>query len=817
MSDRHTARILDHISDRRYEPRTLRQLMAELGVPKDQRDAFKHAAEKLLNEDQIVLGSENTVGLPPVGDTMVGTYRSHERGFGFIVPDALTEHGDLFVPPGNMADAMDGDRVKAKVIRAKGNRGAGKSPFTGRILEVLKRADRQFVGTLVQRGKTYMVQPDGRKLGDPIVVRDAQTTNAKLGDKVVVDIIDYPDANKRELAEGVIIEVLGESGIPDVETQSIIRAYALGGKFSKEVMEQARAAALKMDGTEDQIPADREDLREELILTIDPPDAKDYDDAISIKKFDQGEAAWELAVHIADVAHFVEPGSALDEEAYNRGNSTYLPRKVIPMLPEVLSNGVCSLQEGVDRYAKTVFITYDKGGNVLTQRFAKTVIRSSKRLTYLEAQALIDDDIREAVKHSKSTDTPIKYPREVIQALKLMDELAKTIRKRRLKDGMISLGLPDVELVFGETGHVVDAVEEDDAFTHTLIEMCMVEANEAAARVFHALDLPMVRRTHPDPDSHGLKDLRMFARVAGYNIPANPSRQEMQWLLDKVRDTPAQHAVHMAVLKTLSKAEYSPALIGHFALASDHYTHFTSPIRRYPDFVVHRALNAVIDAAAQDKVLSKPIKPRASSPALKKLGKKVSKDKRVPSEDELKVIGRHCSDTERNSERAERELRKYLVLQLLETMLGDDFAATVTGVTGQGAFLQIDRYLVDGFVKLDALPGDKSDRWKLNPNTGALVAQRSGKTISIGDRFTVRIADIDLPRRQMELVVLDDRKPKRGGKAHQSDNKGKGKKRRGDSKSHEFARNKDQPKNNKVSKRKKPSSMQKKKRSRKRR
>ncbi len=810
MSDRHTSRILDHIADRRYEPRTLRQLMAELGVPKDQHDDFRSAADRLLGEGQIVLGSENTVGLPPVGDEMVGTYRSHERGFGFIVPDALTEHGDLFIPPGNMADAMDGDRVRAKVLRSKGGRGAGKSPFTGKIVEVLQRADRQFVGTLVKRGNTFMVQPDGRKLGDPIVVRDAQSTNAKLGDKVVVDIIDYPDANRNEWAEGVIVEVLGESGVPDVETQSVIRAYGLGGKFEPQVMQQARDAARKMDGTDERISDDREDLRDELILTIDPPDAKDFDDAISITRLDQGEAAWELGVHIADVAHFVEPGSALDEEAYARGNSTYLPRKVIPMLPEVLSNGVCSLQQGVDRYAKSVFITYDRKGRALTQRFAKTVIRSSKRLTYLEAQALIDDDIRAAKKHSRSTESPIKYPRPVIQALKLMDELARTIRQRRLGDGMISLGLPEVDLVFNETGHVVDAVEEDDAFTHTLIEMFMVEANEAAARLFHAIGVPMVRRTHPDPDSHGLKDLRMFARVAGYNIPANPSRQELQWLLDKVRDTPAQHAVHMAVLKTLSKAEYAPALIGHFALASEHYTHFTSPIRRYPDFVVHRALNAVIEAATENETTLRLAGDgkRQGAGALKKLGKKVAKDPRVPSEDDLKLIGRHCSDTERNSESAERELRKYLVLQLLSTMLGDDFAATVTGVTGQGAFLQIDRYLVDGFVKLDALPGDKQDRWKLNPNTGALVAQRSGKTISIGDRFTVRIADIDLPRRQMELVVLDDRNPKRGGSTHQPDKKGK--KRRGDSKSHEFARAKGNRGSGKVSKRKKPSAMQKK-------
>ena len=575
-----------------------------------------------------------------------------------------------------------------------------------------------------------------------------------------------------------------------------------------------------MEGTDASIPDDREDLREVLILTIDPPDAKDFDDAISLRKIDDpGDAAWELGVHIADVAHFVEPGSALDQEAYNRGNSTYLPRKVIPMLPEVLSNGVCSLQEAVDRFAKSCFITYDAQGHVLTQRFAKTLIRSAKRLTYLEAQALIDDDIREALKHTRAAGD-IKYPRPVIQLLKCMDELAKVIRARRLRDGMIVLGLPEVDLIFDDAGHVTDARTEDNAFTHTVIEMCMVEANEAAARLFYAMGVPMIRRAHPDPDAHGLKDLRSFARVAGFNIPARPSRQELQWLLEKVRDSPAQHAVHMAVLKTLSKAEYMPDLIGHFALASEHYTHFTSPIRRYPDFIVHRALNAVIEIAAGDEQFAKGFGPKSKSEQLKKLGKKAAHDKRIPNEDELRVLGRHCSDTERNSEAAERDLRKYLVLQLLDTKLGEDFAATVTGVTGQGAFLQIDLYLTDGFVKLNDLPGDKADRWQFNPNTAALVAQRSGRTIAIGDRFTVRIANIDLSRRQMELVVLDDRNPKRDGKGK---TKGKTttrkKTRQGEPEAQPLARatgGKDDARS-KVSRRKKPGMMKKRSHKRKKR
>lgn len=805
MPNRFAKRILDHLADRRYQPRNLRHLIDDLGITSEQRADFVKAVEDLLKNDQLVCGSEDTIGLPPVGDEIIGRFRSNERGFGFIIPDELTEHGDLFIPPGKSSDAMDGDRVRAKVRRERGRAGGGRSPFTGIIVEVIQRADRQFVGTLMKKGKTYLVNVDGRAIAEPIVVRDAEATNARAGDKVVIDIIDYPDPRRNELAEGVIIEVLGESGVPDVETQSVMRAYGLGEKFDKKVVEEARAASRKMEGTEDAIPDDREDLRDTLICTIDPPNAKDYDDAISITKLEgKGDAAWELGVHIADVAHFVELGGALDEEAYSRGNSTYLPRKVIPMLPEVLSNGVCSLQEGVDRFAKSVFIRYDAEGHVLGQRFAKTVIRSSKRLTYLEAQALIDDDLREARKHCKSE---AKYPRELIQTIKLMNELSRTIRDRRFKQGMIVLGLPEVELVFDDAGHVVDAQPEDDAYTHTLIEMFMVEANEAAARLFNDLKIPMIRRVHADPDAHGLKDLRSFARVAGFNIPAKPSRKELQWLLDKVRDTPAQHAVHMAVLKTLSRAEYAPTPIGHFALASEHYTHFTSPIRRYPDFIVHRSLNAVLD---QQREAGLPMDQPLRGRGLKQIARKVANDERVPSEEELVEIGGHCSTTERNSTQAERELRKFLVLQLLSNRLGEDFSATVTGVTGQGAFLQIDAYIVDGFVKLPDLPGDKADRWQLNPNTGALVAQRSGRTIAIGDRFTVRVASIDLPRRQMELVILDDRKP-RSKQASGDSKSGKKKKRRGGSQDQAMLPAKDR-KGAKVTRRKKSSTMKKKKR-----
>ncbi|MEM7626589.1 MAG: ribonuclease R [Planctomycetota bacterium] len=807
MSQRHASRILDHIADRRYAPSTVRELVDELAVSDEQVDAFRSAIDELLASGQVVRGSADTIALPPPGKNMVGTFRRHEKGFGFLMPDELTEHGDLFIPPGNVGDAMTGDRVKAKVIhekrRASGGASGDKSPYIGRIVEILQRAERQYAGVLIQKGKKFGVEVDGRIFSEPVLIRDPHAKNARPGDKVVIELTEYPD-DRGGSAEGVITEVLGEAGEPDVETLAVMRSSGLVEKFSDAVLRDARAAARKLD--DHAIPADREDLTGEMICTIDPPDAKDYDDAISVTKLAPGDAtsdgrhisgaAWELGVHIADVAHYVEPGSALDEEAYARGNSTYLPRKVIPMLPELLSNGVCSLMEGVNRFAKSCFLTFDAKGNVLDQRFAKTVIRSAKRLTYLEAQALIDDDIREARKHCK---TEPKYPRELIQCVKRQDELARVIRKRRMNDGMIVLGLPAVELVFDETGRVVDAVPEDDAFTHKIIEMFMVEANEAAARAFSAVEVPMVRRVHADPDAHDMTDLQSFARVAGYNIPAKPSRKELQSLLESVRGKPAQHAVHMAVLKTLSKAEYSPAMIGHFALASQHYTHFTSPIRRYPDFVVHRSLDVMLEHLEAMKAGGK-------KPSGRKLGDRLRRDERIPDEEAMKKIGQHCSATERNSESAERELRKYLVMELLSTKLGEDFPGTVTGVTGQGIYLQIDRYLIDGFIRVADLPGGSGgkgggDRWQLNRNTGALVAQRSGRVINIGDRFTVRVASVDLPRRQMELVIIESGSGRSSGKkTNSSAPKKPGKKTRGKPPSPEVRGGKNPPAKGKYAK-----------------
>jgi len=755
MSEPLTRRILEHIGHRSYEPAQVRQLARELGIPREELDQFRQAVGQLVEAGEVVYGSSETIALPPPGRTVTGLFRLNARGFGFISPDRPTSHGDLFVPAGKTGGAMTGDRVVAAVKHEPHRaRGGGRSPYTGVIKEIVQRADNTYVGNLVRRGGAWLVEVDGKRLTDPILIRDLGGRDLQPGAKVVVELVRYPGED--EVPEGVITEVLGEGGEPDIETLGVIRAYGLQERFPDEVLADARAAASEFKP--EQIPPGRLDLTDRCIVTIDPPDARDFDDAIDVTELDPAReddhAAWELGVHIADVSHFVRPGTSLDAEARSRGNSTYLPRRVVPMLPELLSNGVCSLQEGVPRFTKSVMIRFNEAGRPINARFANAVIKSARRLTYLEAQALIEGDLREAVKHSKGEG---KYPRPVLQMLKKMDALAKVIRHRRLADGMIVLDLPEVELVFDESGRVVDAVPEDDAFTHTLIEMFMVEANEAAARLFHRMNLPMIRRIHPDPPSHDVNDLRQFARIAGFNIPANPTRKELQTLLDAVRGKPAQHAVHMGVLQTLSKAEYAPLLIGHFALASEHYTHFTSPIRRYPDLVVHRALDAYFEHHPEhgEKMLPK-------GKALDRLLDAMRDDPRVLDDAEMVDMGRHCSATERNSEAAERDLRNYLVLELMAEHLGDDFDGTVTGVTSQGLFIQIDRYLVDGFIKAADLAGTLSaagDRWRLNRQTGQLVAQRSGRAITIGDRFTVRVSRVEPAKRLLELVVLPPKEP----------------------------------------------------------
>ncbi len=788
MNDKYQETILSYLSGQDGGAAVrVADLAAALHVSAENRGEFEQAVEQLVKAGKAVWGgggSGRMIALPAMGNRVVGTYRQASRGFGFVIPDELNAHGDLFIPPGENADAVTGDYVAAKVVvREKYDQRDQRRSISGRIVEILKRGTHRAVGTLTRDHGRWLVMPDGNVFKAPIEVQDATAKNAHEGDKVVVELLTFPGAD--QIATGVITEVLGAHGESEVELHSVIRQFDLPVEFPPAVLEQARRAATDYAPEANR---DRENLRDAVIVTIDPDDARDFDDAISLRPLGKtaprgdkagevdverllaaggapGEAAWELGVHIADVSSFVPVESAMDLEARTRGNSTYFPRYVVPMLPEVLSNGVCSLQEGQPRLTKTAFIRYDAKGQVVGTRFANTIIQSRKRLTYKQAQAVIDDAKGEGPPYTKGLlESPVNpnvpvVSSEVRALLVNMDRLARVIRQRRLAQGMIVLELPQVELVMDDEGRVIDAQPEDNSFTHTIIEMFMVEANEAVSRFLTKSKLAVLRRVHPDPDILTAEQVRQFVLLAGRKMPKVMDRAAIQALLDSVRGTPIAAAVSLAVLKTFTTAEYSPQEVGHYALASEDYAHFTSPIRRYADLVIHRGLDAVLRSRAggkgpRHKTPKAVAAPVASGKAGEARGKGLMPETlgEVPDYSTLVQLGKHLSFTERRSQDAERELRAVKVLQLLAEHVGDVIEGVVTGVTGFGVFVQSTRFLIEGMIRVGDLP---DDFWVLDDRTGVLRGQRTGRRIALGDRAKVQIVTVNIPARQLEFRLLE--------------------------------------------------------------
>jgi len=744
MRELYKKKIIKMLKHADYEPVKVGQLAKALGVETGDYEEFKRAFDELHHAGHVILGDGSVVGLPGLSGKITGTFRANPRGFGFVVPLAPAAHVDLFIPPGETMEAMTGDVVEAKVVEKKPGR-EGQIRYSGRVIEILQRGKNRFVGTLTIKPEGWVVVPDGSGSMAPITVDDVTAKNARDKDKVVVEILTYP--TERYLARGVIIEVLGKSGRYETEINSIIHQFQLPGEFNDSCIYQAHKAATEFAPDDFEAVRDRDDITGKTIVTIDPPDAKDFDDAISLEKDAQGN--WLLGVHIADVTHFVPPGTALDKEAKERGNSIYLPGRVIPMLPEMLSNGVCSLQPDQPRFVKSAYITYDDQGQILSRRYRNSVMRSTQRLTYQQVDRFLKG-------HTKD----IKP--EVAPLLRDMDTLARIIEKRRDKAGMLHLDLPEIDIILDESGRVADAQPSDASYPHTIIEMFMVEANEAVAVILDRLNVPFIRRIHPEPDTLTMQNLSELVRALGLSLPRLPDRKALQNLLQSVKGQSSSLAINLVVLRSLEKAQYSPLSIGHYALASSLYCHFTSPIRRYADLLVHRALDCYLRGTLES-----------------------ADEGWVPDNQELADTGRHITFTEERADDAENELKTVLILQMLVDKVGEELDCVVTGLTNFGIFVKSRKLGIEGLVQLTDLG---PDQWQYHPKQGCVVGRHSNRIVSLGQPMKVRIVSVNVSARQLNVTpvvpVLGEtevgkraKPPKHGRVAHQPRRKQRGQKR----------------------------------------
>ena len=744
------AAILRHVNDPSYRPAKPKVIAKKLGLENDDVRRLKKSIKLLVKEGKLAYGPSHLVcpvaeshpaakvGRAPARNKtpkhIVGTFRRADAGFGFVRPEgtsaATGRDADIFVPAKSAGDAVSGDTVRIRLGTKKGRMGK----LEARIIDVVERATNQFVGTYFVQGGMGLVQIDGKVFTNPLYVGDPGTKGAQTDDKVVIEVVRFP-SHVRD-GEGVIVEILGQRGQPGVDTLSIIHEFNLPGEFAEATLENARKQAEKFD---ESIPRSRKDLTAETIITIDPTTARDFDDAISLEKLDNGH--WLLGVHIADVSHFVRPKSALDREAQDRATSVYLPDQVIPMLPEVISNNLASLQPDKVRYAMTAHIEFSPEGQRIAADVFKSAIKSCRRFTYEE----VDDYLARPNVWKKKLKAPVHA------LLGRMHELAMMLRERRMKRGSLELSMPELEIDLNTDGQVVGAHLTENTESHQIIEEFMLSANEAVAEMLADQRLLFLRRVHGSPDPRKLKALNEFVKELGLKAESLESRFALQDLLNSVKGDPREHAVNYGVLRSMQRAIYSPEEDGHFALASDCYCHFTSPIRRYPDLTVHRLIDAVNRGKPPEQHM-----------------------------DALLALGDHVSEREQRATEAERELKKVKLLLHLKDKVGTKLDGIVTGVESFGLFITGVELPAEGFVHISAL---SDDYYKFDRAGHVIKGFRSGNSYRLGDPVQVAVASVDVDRRELDFRLLakrgksackgaDKQKPVKRGKPRK-DSRGK--------------------------------------------
>ncbi len=725
-------RILHTVTAQSYTPIKAKPLFKRLNLGEDSYPEFRKTLRELIRSGRLTIGRNQTIRATDPHGTITGVFRRTQTGHGFARPHTVDGvlKADVFIREDKSLDASTGDEVLVRITR----QATQVKDAAGEIVSVLERATRTFVGTYFERDREGLVRVDGSLFSHSVSVGDTGAKGAKPQDKVVIEMLRFPTPDHR--GEGVITEVLGANGDPGVDTLSVIRAFGLPEAFPEEALNEARAVASKF--TEDDLHG-RDDFTDELVITIDPPDAKDFDDAVSVT-IDPKTKHWVLTVHIADVGAFVKPGGALDTEARKRATSVYLPQKVIPMFPEVISNGLASLQEGKLRFVKTVRMEFTPGLQKGHTSFFNGAIRNRKRFTYDEVQEILDRMASGSGSDSSDAETPgagvgqaasasPEVAPEITAMLRRMRDLALLLRKRRMRRGALELQMPEAVLEYDDKGRVKGAHFAENSLSHQVIEEFMLAANEAVAEHFTNQEVLFLRRVHPAPNEEKLEAFARFAELLGHPMKRAQDRFELQRVLKETAEKPERAAVHFALLRSLKQATYSPVQDQHYALASEHYCHFTSPIRRYPDLQVHRLLDRWIKSGT------------ASA-----------------KEDELVSLGDHCSKMERRAETAERELVKSKILAYLSDKLGEQLDAVITGVADYGFFAQAERFPAEGLVHISSLTDDYY--WH-DEESHTLEGKRSKRRFRLGDRVRVEVARVDLARRMLDLRLVDMQSPQR--------------------------------------------------------